>query len=55
MLGFPVKLDETPCAPRLPAPDLGAHTEDVLRAAGFTLEEIGAATGRGCPRQKRPV
>ncbi|MGB8621934.1 MAG: CoA transferase [Paracoccaceae bacterium] len=40
MLGFPVKLDRTPCAPRLPAPELGAHTRDILYAAGFTSEDI---------------
>lgn len=30
MLGFPVKLSETPCRMRHPAPDHGAHTEEVL-------------------------
>ena len=30
MLGFPVKLDRTPCRVRLPAPRLGEHTEEVL-------------------------
>lgn len=30
MLGFPIKLDATPCRVRHPAPALGAHTEDVL-------------------------
>ncbi len=30
MLGFPVKLSVTPCRVRLPAPELGAHTEEVL-------------------------
>ncbi|MDF2096419.1 CaiB/BaiF CoA transferase family protein [Aquibaculum arenosum] len=32
MLGFPVKLDGTPCRVRLPAPDLGAHNDEVLGA-----------------------
>ena len=30
MLGFPVKLSRTPCEVRLPAPELGEHTEEVL-------------------------
>ncbi len=30
MLGFPVKLSETPCAARLPAPELGAHNDEIL-------------------------
>ena len=32
MLGFPVKLSRTPCEVRLPAPELGEHTEQVLSA-----------------------
>lgn len=30
MLGFPVKMSDTPCAARLPAPRLGEHTEEIL-------------------------
>ncbi|MBW3244996.1 CoA transferase [Epibacterium sp. DP7N7-1] len=32
MLGFPVKLSRTPCEVRLPAPELGEHTDEVLSA-----------------------
>lgn len=32
MLGFPVKLGRTPCKARLPAPELGEHTEEILRS-----------------------
>ena len=31
MLGFPVKLSQTPCTVRLPAPGHGEHTAEVLR------------------------
>ncbi len=51
-LGIPVKLTRTPGAhARLPGPALGEHTEEVLRAAGYSAEEVaellrtGAAAG----------
>jgi alpha-methylacyl-CoA racemase len=51
-LGIPVKLDRTPGDHgRLPGPALGEHTEEVLRAAGYSAEEVaemlssGAAAG----------
>ncbi|TVQ29793.1 MAG: CoA transferase [Geminicoccaceae bacterium] len=30
MLGFPVKLSQTPCTVRLPAPELGEHDDEIL-------------------------
>jgi crotonobetainyl-CoA:carnitine CoA-transferase CaiB-like acyl-CoA transferase len=42
MTGFPVKLSGTPCAVRLPAPELGQHTEEVLRGLGWSQERIAA-------------
>jgi crotonobetainyl-CoA:carnitine CoA-transferase CaiB-like acyl-CoA transferase len=42
MLGFPVKLSETPCAVRHPAPGHGAHTEDVLAEWGIAPEAVAA-------------
>jgi crotonobetainyl-CoA:carnitine CoA-transferase CaiB-like acyl-CoA transferase len=51
-LGIPVKLDRTPGShARLPGPALGEHTEEALREAGYTAEQIaellacGAAAG----------
>ena len=45
MLGFPVKLDGTPCEARLPAPELGQHTAQVLASVGYSPEEIAALKG----------
>ena len=40
MVGFPVKLSETPCEVRMPAPELGEDTDAVLAEAGFASEVI---------------
>ena len=40
MVGFPVKLSDTPARLRYPAPELGAHTDEVLAQAGFSDLEI---------------
>lgn len=42
MTGFPVKMSETPCTVRLPAPELGADTDAVLRNLGYDTAKIAA-------------
>ena len=39
-LGTPIKMSATPLNPRRRAPLLGEHTDEVLRAAGFSEREI---------------
>jgi alpha-methylacyl-CoA racemase len=47
-LGVPIKLGRTPADPgRGPGPGLGEHTDQVLAAAGFSAEEIGALHDSG--------
>ena len=47
-LGLPVKLSRTPGDPRrLPGPGLGEHTDEVLRGAGYSDEEIAALKQAG--------
>lgn len=42
MVGFPVKLSDTPCAVRMAAPTLGQHTEQVLSELGYSDAERAA-------------
>ncbi|MBM4265373.1 MAG: CoA transferase [Deltaproteobacteria bacterium] len=43
----PVRFAETPTSLRAHPPKLGEHTEELLRAAGFSAEEIGALREEG--------
>ena len=48
LLGAPVKLSRTPAdTNRLPGPQLGEHTEAVLRAAGFDEDQIARLVATG--------
>lgn len=42
VLGFPVKMSETPAKIRRSAPQLGEHTEEVLKELGYSAEDIEA-------------
>ncbi len=46
-LGAPVKMSRTPADPTRPAPAFGEHTEEVLREAGYSDEEIAAMLESG--------
>jgi alpha-methylacyl-CoA racemase len=48
LLGLPVKLGRTPGDhARLPGPALGEHTEEVLRAAGYSEQEVAELLAEG--------
>jgi alpha-methylacyl-CoA racemase len=47
-IGPPIKLSRTPANPhRLPGPGLGEHTEDVLRALGYSDAEVASLHADG--------
>jgi crotonobetainyl-CoA:carnitine CoA-transferase CaiB-like acyl-CoA transferase len=46
-LGVPVKMSRTPGDPTRPAPAFGEHTDEVLREAGYSDEQIAAMKGSG--------
>ncbi|MGH2987398.1 MAG: CaiB/BaiF CoA transferase family protein [Solirubrobacterales bacterium] len=60
LLGHPVKLSRTPADPTRAAPALGEHTEEVLREAGLTdddvrkLLESGAVGGLNSTAEQEP-
>jgi alpha-methylacyl-CoA racemase len=47
LLGHPVKLSRTPADPTRPAPALGEHTEEVLREAGLSEDEVDSLIEAG--------
>lgn len=40
VMGFPIRFSRTPAELRLPAPEFGQHTEEVLLELGYSWEEI---------------
>jgi formyl-CoA transferase len=47
VVGQAVKMSRTPCQMRGATPALGAHTDDILRDAGYSEEEIRAFHAAG--------
>jgi formyl-CoA transferase len=46
-IGIPIKLSETPGQVRLPPPEMGEHTDDVLSEAKYSREEIARLRAGG--------
>lgn len=40
LVGFPVKFVKTPCQLHRPAPQLGEHTQEILKEIGYTPQEV---------------
>jgi len=47
LLGLPIKMGRTPGRADQPAPAFGEHTEEVLREAGYSEEEVAAMKDSG--------
>jgi crotonobetainyl-CoA:carnitine CoA-transferase CaiB-like acyl-CoA transferase len=47
ILGFPVKMSETPAAIRRPAPQLGQNTTEILGNLGYSTEQIDQLKAKG--------
>lgn len=46
-LGFPVKLSATPARAEMAPPDLGQHTDEILKKAGYSTDDLVALRQQG--------
>ena len=49
-IGIPVKFSHTPGEIRTPAPEMGEHTEEILKAHGYGEEQIEGLRKKGVIR-----
>ena len=47
VLGVPIKLSETPASVRRPAPILGQHSTDILKALGYAEDDVARLRAAG--------
>ena len=47
LIGFPVKMSDTPCRINLPPPFLSQHTDKVLKDLNYSEEEIKELKQKG--------
>jgi CoA:oxalate CoA-transferase len=47
ILGFPVKMSQTPAKIHRPSPQLGQHTEEILTNLGYSAEKIKELRDKG--------
>jgi formyl-CoA transferase/CoA:oxalate CoA-transferase len=55
VIGQPIRLSRSPATVTAPAPRLGEHSEEILRAAGISSADISALIESGTVRQLTPA
>ena len=55
LIGFPWKFGSTPARVRLPQPDVGQHTEEILHELGYSAAEVSGLVSSGAVGVYRPA